>query len=132
MTVLSLLRRVGRFFYLRNELASYEVYVFVGEATTAEHNASGYPAGKKYAILVFSRQLKGAEPDWELPQSDLEAAGWVDVQLKEGGKVNPKKNAAAVDTSRSAYVSALKNGSAVVVYPEGSDVTNKNEEDEAI
>ena len=67
----------------------YDVNMFFGTASAMAGNEHSYPAGERHALIVFSRQLKGTEPDWSVAESLVTKKGWFDVQLEQASVVDP-------------------------------------------
>jgi hypothetical protein len=93
----------------------YDVNMFFGTAAAMAGNEHSYPAGERHALLVFSRQLNGTEPDWSLAESVATNKGWFDVQLNQASVVDPS----ALDVepnARLSYEQAMTEGWALIVF----------------
>jgi hypothetical protein len=93
----------------------YEIGLFLGIAEVSEGNQLGYPIGERHALVVFSRQPEGSEPDWNLAKSHMQRCGWSDVEFEKASTLDPS----ALDlepSARSSYDAAMINGSAIIVY----------------
>lgn len=94
-----------------------EVQMFLGEASAGRNNPQGYPVGERHSIIVFSRQAKGAEPDWAAATDYVEKGGWLAVDLQKAAAVDPSTLERNVDGKR-AYNEAMMNGRSMIVFSE--------------
>jgi hypothetical protein len=93
----------------------YEVNLFMGTGAALDANQDAYPAGERHALLIFSRQPQGTEPDWAAAEAIVTSKGWCDVQLQEGSLVNPHMLDSDPD-ARPCYEQALVHGWALIVF----------------
>lgn len=78
-------------------------------------NEHSYPVGERHALLVFSRQPEGTEPDWLAAEAIVTSKGWFDVQLQEGSLVNTTMLDCDPD-ARPCYEQAMIHGWALIVF----------------
>jgi hypothetical protein len=95
----------------------YDVNLFFGTAAAMAGNQHSYPVGERHALLVFSRQPKGTEPDWLAAESIVTSKGWLDVQLQQASTVDPSTLDVEPD-ARPSYEQALTDGWALIVFSE--------------
>jgi hypothetical protein len=94
----------------------YDVNLFLGIAAAAEGNELDYLPGERHAFLVFSRQPRGSEPDWDLAESHVLNARWCDVELRQASTLD--SSAADEPTARPSFDAAMAGGSEIIVYPD--------------
>ncbi len=98
---------------------THEVHLFSAAATVVP------PAGKessntRHALLVFVRQPIGTDFDWEQAGRVVGDGGWDDIVVTKAAKaalMPPSSD----NTLRDAYLSAMQNGSSLVVYAQAVD-----------
>jgi len=94
----------------------YEILAFRGEATVPEGNGLGYAPGSRHAVIVFSGQSPGSDPDFGLARPRAETKGLLDVSLDDVGRLRADALASMPPEFASAYRNALEAGYGVVVY----------------
>jgi hypothetical protein len=72
-----------------------------------------YPAGERHALLIFSRQPEGSEPDWILAEFHANNAGWSNVELQDSSVIDPEK-LDSEPLARESYEDATARGSLLV------------------
>ena len=90
-----------------------ELHVFLATGVAAA--GSGARAGKRYSLLVFSRQEAGKAADKRRAREGAASAGWKEVKL-ERSKLLPTHAPPADPTLRAAFDDALRDGCAVLAY----------------
>jgi hypothetical protein len=96
---------------------AFEIHVFLATGVAAGVKAAGgaAAAGKRYSLLIFSRQAEGKAADKRLARDSAAAAGWKEVKLERS-----KRLAAAEPpgdpTLKAAFDEALREGCAVLAY----------------
>jgi hypothetical protein len=58
-----------------------EVAFFLGEGRAGAGNRQGYPIGEKHVLMLFLRQERGTEPDFEAATREMEKRGWQEIVL---------------------------------------------------
>ena len=92
-----------------------EMHVFLASGVATAASGSGCAPGKRYSLLIFSRQPAGQEANKRRAREGAGSAGWKDVKL-ERSKVLPATAAPGDATLEAAFADALKDGCAVVAY----------------
>lgn len=95
-----------------------EVAFFLGEGRAGVENGLGYPVGEKHALILFLRQGKGAEPNFEAAKREMEKRGWKEVVLLRAA--HAFRNVEGLNSlhphAGASYEDALNNGFAAVVF----------------
>ncbi|MBL8522134.1 MAG: hypothetical protein JNN20_00450 [Betaproteobacteria bacterium] len=97
---------------------NHEVHLFSAQATVVP------PAGKessntRHALLVFVRQPIGTDFDWQDAGRIIGDGGWDDIVITKAAKamlMPPSSD----NTLRDAYLSAMENGSSLVIYAQAT------------
>lgn len=92
-----------------------ELHVFLASGIATAASGKACAPGKRYSLLVFSRQPTGREADKRLAREGAASAGWKEVKL-ERSKVLPAGAAPADPVLKAAFDDALLDGCAVVAY----------------
>ena len=92
-----------------------ELHVFLASGVATASSGAGCARGKRYSLLIFSRQPAGQEANKRLAREGAGTAGWKEVKL-ERSKVLPATAAPGEATLRAAFADALADGCAVVAY----------------
>ena len=93
----------------------HKIWLFVGTAVASAQNASGCPAGEQHAIIVFLRQPRGSEADFEGASTVARDNGWKDVDLERAGTLEGEPLSSDPDEIE-CYQSALEYGHAIMVF----------------
>jgi len=95
----------------------FELHVFLATGVAEGVKAAGgaASAGKRYSLLIFSRQAEGTAADKRRAREGAASAGWKEIKL-ERSKVIPAREAPADPTLKAAFDEALRDGCAVVAY----------------
>lgn len=96
----------------------HEIHAFRGEATLEGEPAQGYEPGSRHAVIVFSAQAPGSEPDFALAAQRAHDNGLHDVRLDEAGKLRADAVPAMPPEFAGAYQTALERGYGVIIYSE--------------
>ena len=96
---------------------AFDIHVFLASGVAAGVKAAGgaASAGKRYSLLIFSRQAEGKAADKRRAREGAAAAGWKEVKL-ERSKVLSAGETPADPTLKAAFDEALREGCAVVAY----------------
>jgi hypothetical protein len=92
---------------------AYELHVFLATGVAAA--GSGARTGKRYSLLIFSRQVQGKAADERRAREGAATAGWKAVKL-ERSKLLPADTPPADAMLRAAFDDALRDGCAVLAY----------------
>ena len=92
-----------------------EMHVFLASGVATASSGPGCARGKRYSLLIFSRQPAGQAANKRLARDGAGSAGWKEVKL-ERSKVLPASAALGEATLKAAFADALKDGCAVVAY----------------
>ncbi|HEX7250648.1 MAG TPA: hypothetical protein VF262_09730 [Burkholderiales bacterium] len=96
---------------------AFEVHVFLATGVAQGVKAAGgaASAGKRYSLLIFSRQPEGKAADKRRAREGAATAGWKDVKL-ERSRVLAVGETPADPILKAAFDEALREGCAVVAY----------------
>jgi len=92
---------------------AFELHVFL--ATGVAVPGSGASAGKRYSLLIFSRQREGEPADERLAREGAASAGWKELQIERSKRL-PAGVPPAEDTLKAAFDDALRDGCSVLAY----------------
>lgn len=92
-----------------------EVFLFYSEGE-ADGSDPEYQRGNRHALLVFLRQDRDTEPDFETAQGVAEANGWVNVVIEEAAAINVSTLSDVEEVVQEAYYSALQEGYHVIRF----------------
>lgn len=107
-----------------------EVHIFGVEATARQQqralldgNEHVLPARERCSIILFMRQKKGTDSDWDLAKKTLSKAGWGNIEIIQSGRITLEKLNEAEDdpVSTCCYTEALTGGKAFLVYQDIED-----------
>ena len=101
----------------KRDLGDFDVHVFLATGAATKANGTDYRAGKRYSLLIFSRQAIGEKPNRERAGKGAAAAGWKDLKLERSKRL-PSGSTPGDPVLREAFGEALAEGSAVVAYKE--------------
>lgn len=97
----------------------FEIHVFlasgVANGASAAGGGAGCAPGKRYSLLIFSRQRGGEDADKRLARRGAATAGWKEVKLERSRRL-PEAAAPADAVLKAAFDEALQDGCAVVAY----------------
>jgi hypothetical protein len=94
----------------------YEVHLFNGSAVATSVCAGAYKPGDRHALLAFLRQAEGTDHEWDVAESNLNSAGWTQVQFTQGNAVVAEDLAGSADYLQGAFERAAQDGFGFVVY----------------
>lgn len=94
----------------------HEVHLFLGSASATAQNESNYPTGERRPLLVFMRQEKGTEPEWERAESEIQEVGWEHIELNKSGLLDHESLGTMEQEKVDAYEDALQDGLVIWVY----------------
>lgn len=96
----------------------FEIHVFLATGVAAGVRAAGRgtaAAGKRYSLLIFSRQAEGKAADKRLAREGAAGAGWKEVKLERSKRL-PADAPPADAILKAAFDDALREGCAVLAY----------------
>lgn len=92
---------------------AFELHVFLATGVAAAR--SGASAGKRYSLLILSRQQEGEPADERLARQGAATAGWKELQIERSKRL-PAGVPPAEPTLKAAFDDALRDGCAVLAY----------------
>jgi hypothetical protein len=93
----------------------HEVHVFLGTAVRKDDADLQWAPGKRYSLLIFSRQPEGEAPDEPLARKSASAAGWTGIKLERSKRL-PVTAVPESEALRAAFREALSDGASVVAH----------------
>ncbi|MEW8306463.1 MAG: hypothetical protein G8D88_05065 [gamma proteobacterium symbiont of Ctena orbiculata] len=93
-----------------------EIHVFYVVASALDGNQLALPAGKRYEMMLFMRQKKGTDDDWDLAKKTMSEAGFENIEIGKADYVASEKLKGMDPEFTDCYECALVNGSAFLIY----------------
>jgi hypothetical protein len=94
----------------------YEIHIYLGTACIAERSTYNYPVGEKHPILFYLREDKDSEYNDLKAKQIVTNLAFDKVEFTKVGKLSLYK--LKTDEQKRNYESAIKSGSALVLYSE--------------
>ncbi len=92
--------------------------MYRAQATAAENNIAGFPAGNRHTLLIFIGDYSN-QYDWQRAERIASDQGWLDIDFDKAGRISMEQVATQDATIRERYAEACESGESMVAFASG-------------